>query len=150
MYLQRVWICHRRAQLMVSYVYSTIRGGSPRSEYRAPCFQCGNCIIGHDICHCNGPVISSESCCPSLCTCLSLPVSVDADMFLILCSLPSPFVSCLIKYPLPIPLLHPLLSNPLLSHHLPCLLRTSPLFLPRTLLRAMTLSRGTAHSRLLL
>ncbi len=69
---------------MVSYVYITIRGGSPRSEYRVPCFQCGNCIIGRDICHCNGPVlVFRNSCCPSLCICLSFPVSSDADLCLL-------------------------------------------------------------------
>ena len=44
------WMLLRRVyQHMVSVILAYVRGGSPiRSEYRAPCFQCGRCTIGHE------------------------------------------------------------------------------------------------------
>lgn len=87
----RAWIYLKRVCLhMVSSFSVTIRGGSPRSVYRAPCFQCGNYIIDHDIAakarivfHPSVHVHISNYCRSLLCISLSsLPVSSDADISL--------------------------------------------------------------------
>ena len=139
---------------MVSYILYILRGGIPRSEYRAPCFQCGNFIIDHDIATKARGHISSSHFRPHLQTLLllavmhlsiiSLPVSSEADKPLLSLRTPSSvaFSSSRLSFTqspiLPLPslrllyrlqtflLLHPPMHRPLRSSHL-----THLLLLPR-------------------